>query len=139
MRCFRELVPIWSSLNPDPSLSHSIISWLQSHSFVLFWQSLRGQLAQFTEEARAKISELQVKLIEQEYNIRQEVSQEFSEQLTEIEDKHMYTNTTYIIHVHGIINPFLHGSVHRSGVSWKNRLRSTRRCTRRGSSSYSSR
>ena len=51
-------------------------------------QCLSDQLAQCTEEAKAKISELQVKLIEQEYSIRQEVSQEFSEQLTEIEKQH---------------------------------------------------
>ena len=37
----------------------------------------------------AKIKELRVKLIELEYNVRKEVSQEFAEQLTEIEDKHM--------------------------------------------------
>ena len=47
------------------------------------------------EEAKAKMSELQVKLIEQEYNIRQEVSQEFSEQLTDIEDKHMWAKRPY--------------------------------------------
>ena len=52
-------------------------------------QYLNGQLSLCMEEAKAKMSELQVKLIEQEYNIRQEVSQEFSEQLTDIEDKHM--------------------------------------------------
>ena len=59
--------------------------------FVLL-QYLGGQLAQYSKEAKAKISELQMKLMEQEYNIRQEVSQEFSEQLTEIEDKHMYVS-----------------------------------------------
>ena len=56
------------------------------------FQYLSGRLAQYTEEAQAKVSQLQVKLIEVEYHIRQEVSQEFSEQLTEIEDKHMWEN-----------------------------------------------
>ena len=37
-----------------------------------------------------KVSELQVRLIEMEYSVRKEVSQEFTEQLTEIEDKHMW-------------------------------------------------
>ena len=36
-----------------------------------------------------------MKLIEQEYHIRQEVSQEFSEQLTEIEDKHMWVTSVH--------------------------------------------
>ena len=53
------------------------------------FQVLNDQLSQFKEEAMAKVKELQVKLIEMEYNVRKEVSQEFAEQLTEIEDKHM--------------------------------------------------
>lgn len=53
------------------------------------FQVLNDQLSQCKEEAMAKVKELQVKLIEMEYNVRKEVSQEFAEQLTEIEDKHM--------------------------------------------------
>lgn len=61
-------------------------SWV----FIPVFQLLSDQLAQYKEEAVTKVNELQVKLIEMEYNVRKEVSQEFAEQLTEIEDKHMW-------------------------------------------------
>ena len=35
-----------------------------------------------------QVKELKVELLEQEYRIRQEVSKEFAEQLTEIEEEH---------------------------------------------------
>ena len=67
----------------SPSLYHEYLS------FSFAFQVLNDRLSQLKEEAMAKVKELQVKLIEMEYNVRKEVSQEFAEQLTEIEDKHM--------------------------------------------------
>lgn len=68
-------------------VSH-LINHVSRLIFSFAFQFLNDQLAQCKEEAVAKVNELQVKLIELEYNVRKEVSQEFAEQLTEIEDKH---------------------------------------------------
>ena len=42
---------------------------------------------------------VQVKLIEQEYLIRQEVCREFGEQLIEIEERHRYTGEEELLHL----------------------------------------
>lgn len=43
---------------------------------------------------------VQVKLIEQEYLIRQEVCREFGEQLIEIEERHRYTGEEELLHLY---------------------------------------
>ena len=56
--------------------------------FVFHVQVLEGQLISEKNEAKKKLSELQVAMLKQEYVIRQEVTKEFHEQLTEIEEQH---------------------------------------------------
>ena len=53
-------------------------------------QVLELQLSKLEEKANAKVNELEIKLLEREYHIRQEVCREFNEQLIEIEEKHRW-------------------------------------------------
>ncbi len=51
-------------------------------------QVLECEVSACLEAARAKVCELEVKLLEQECTLRQEVCREFNEQLIEIEERH---------------------------------------------------
>lgn len=53
---------------------------------------LEEQLLHEKNDAKKKISRLQVELIQQEYVLRQEVTKEFHEQLTEIEEQHRWVD-----------------------------------------------
>ena len=53
-------------------------------------QVLELQLSKLEEKANSKVNELEIKLLEREYHIRQEVCREFNEQLIEIEERHRW-------------------------------------------------
>ena len=64
--------------------------------FISFCQTLEIKLSECKRAAQKQKAELELKLLEQEYNIRQEVSKEFNQQLIEIEDKYWYVYCLFV-------------------------------------------
>ena len=56
--------------------------------FPFFMKHLVAELHSAVDASKQKIKHLNAEMLQQEYRIRQEISKEFTEQLTEIEEDH---------------------------------------------------
>lgn len=53
-----------------------------------FLKHLLAELQLAVDTSKQKVKQLNAEMLQQEYRIRQEISKEFAEQLTEIEEEH---------------------------------------------------